>query len=271
MVSRSSMSCQFLSTLSLRRATTSQVPTWFGIPNFYPRSPCGERPPTQQPPRQQPRHFYPRSPCGERQMHALKLTDAVLFLSTLSLRRATSNESSEHTNDSNFYPRSPCGERQRLNNPVKIKVIFLSTLSLRRATASWAHHTGGPRISIHALLAESDGGDLVHISALDGISIHALLAESDQLPALKPPRVFRFLSTLSLRRATIISPHSTPDSGNFYPRSPCGERPSKLAKTSRTEKISIHALLAESDSTIMLYNPSSLIFLSTLSLRRATQ
>ena len=34
-----------------------------------------------------------------------------------------------------------------------------------------------------------------------------------------------FLSTLSLRRAT----------------------PSKLAKTSRTEKISIHALLAESD------------------------
>ena len=34
----------------------------------------------------------------------------------------------------------------------------------------------------------------------------------------------------------------------FYPRSPCGERPSKLAKTSWTEKISIHALLAESDA-----------------------
>ena len=34
--------------------------------------------------------------------------------------------------------------------------------------------------------------------------------------------------------------------------------------------ISIHALLAESDLTIMLYDTSALIFLSTLSLRRAT-
>ena len=34
--------------------------------------------------------------------------------------------------------------------------------------------------------------------------------------------------------------------------------------------ISIHALLAESDLIVMLYNTSSLIFLSTLSLRRAT-
>ena len=34
--------------------------------------------------------------------------------------------------------------------------------------------------------------------------------------------------------------------------------------------ISIHALLAESDLIVMLYNTSALIFLSTLSLRRAT-
>ena len=34
--------------------------------------------------------------------------------------------------------------------------------------------------------------------------------------------------------------------------------------------ISIHALLAESDVSFMLYDTSSLIFLSTLSLRRAT-
>ena len=36
------------------------------------------------------------------------------------------------------------------------------------------------------------------------------------------------------------------------------------------QSISIHALLAESDLIIMLYDTSSLIFLSTLSLRRAT-
>ena len=55
----------FLSTLSLRRATTSQVPTWFGMPNFYPRSPCGERRSAALL-QGECRDFYPRSPCGER-------------------------------------------------------------------------------------------------------------------------------------------------------------------------------------------------------------
>ncbi len=36
-------------------------------------------------------NFYPRSPCGERQMYALELAGPMLFLSTLSLRRATIN------------------------------------------------------------------------------------------------------------------------------------------------------------------------------------
>ena len=56
-------------------------------------------------------------------------------------------------------------------------------------------------ISIHALLAESDhlhGNEQPHFS----ISIHALLAESDALGAVTSPAVRRFLSTLSLRRAT---------------------------------------------------------------------
>ena len=34
-------------------------------------------------------HFYPRSPCGERQYWATRARAAQLFLSTLSLRRAT--------------------------------------------------------------------------------------------------------------------------------------------------------------------------------------
>ena len=56
---------------------------------FYPRSPCGERLlgnvvaglPTL--------NFYPRSPCGERPIQPTKKQENVLFLSTLSLRRAT--------------------------------------------------------------------------------------------------------------------------------------------------------------------------------------
>ena len=57
---------------------------------------------------------------------------------------------------------------------------------------------------------------------------------------------------------------------NFYPRSPCGERRNGYPHTRQRGAISIHALLAESDLTIMLYDSSALIFLSTLSLRRAT-
>ena len=128
-------------------------------------------------------------------------------------------------------------------------------------------------ISIHALLAESDHRSRKFPSA-GGISIHALLAESDvigvPIPALPHdfyPRSpcgerpagnkagsesFKFLSTLSLRRATLadlqirgpldISIHallaesdwstwiaSTPRA-NFYPRSPCGERHANLRR-----------------------------------------
>ena len=85
--------------------------------------------------RQSRRHFYPRSPCGERlaityltllpfdiSIHALlaesdrlarflDLLFALLFLSTLSLRRATWSSLSSQFLYFHFYPRSPCGER----------------------------------------------------------------------------------------------------------------------------------------------------------------
>ena len=57
---------------------------------------------------------------------------------------------------------------------------------------------------------------------------------------------------------------------NFYPRSPCGERQEKNNGHETTPCISIHALLAESDSEVSFLFLQSLPFLSTLSLRRAT-
>ena len=86
---------------------------------------------------------------------------------------------------------------------------------------------------------------------------------------------------------------SSCDDGNFYPRSPCGERRSNQPVTMRTWKflstlslrratqaanglanappeISIHALLAESDTRRTYHKDESQEFLSTLSLRRAT-
>ena len=101
-----------------------------------------------------------------------------------------------------FYPRSPCGERQ---DPIS------GTSDIYK-------------ISIHALLAESDLFDEIQASNIVIISIHALLAESD-------PKRFRD----ALKHL------------HFYPRSPCGERQKGPAKTAKADRISIHALLAESD------------------------
>ena len=148
----------------------------------------------------------------------------ILFLSTLSLRRATYG---------------------RINDISRL--IFLSTLSLRRATTD-------TKLDVSTM----------------GISIHALLAESDQQQHYK--RVQRT---------------------DFYPRSPCGERHGDIAKLLCSPSISIHALLAESDSSsysaylaesisihaLLAESDSMRIdtdnsfggFLSTLSLRRATQ
>ena len=146
-----------------------------------------------------------------------------LFLSTLSLRRATGErasikpifgisihallaESDEHTNNSananlHFYPRSPCGERPLLSSYIIVDA----------------------KISIHALLAESDNGRIRDAENLT-ISIHALLAESDILFVHLRVVDGSFLSTLSLRRATLRLPTWAAKVRYFYPRSPCGER-----------------------------------------------
>ena len=159
-------------------------------------------------------HFYPRSPCGERRFRYFYIIKITQFLSTLSLRRATARILLDLTFHENFYPRSPCGERPR------------------KSQSSGA----GIRISIHALLAESDN---VHLGTRQPcvISIHALLAESDQQRSGKRLRMPKFLSTLSLRRATNL------DRFVAY-----------------LSDISIHALLAESDMTTLIYASSITYF-----------
>ena len=78
-------------------------------------------------------------------------------------------------------------------------------------------------ISIHALLAESDTSEEKN-SGKQQISIHALLAESDYDTSSLMRCQVKFLSTLSLRRATL-----------------------RVLDGSKSSLISIHALLAESD------------------------
>ena len=103
-------------------------------------------------------------------------------------------------------------------------IQFLSTLSLRRATLLfWGEQYGG-KISIHALFAYSDRHIFQVFAAAVIISIHALLAESDHVNPAQRAVMAAFLSTLSLRRATVV------------------QRNVPLGLL-----ISIHALLAESD------------------------
>ena len=157
---RASLRPSFLSTLSLRRATTRGQGAPVGVPYFYPRSPCGERHNFAQRVPVLEEHFYPRSPCGERP----NFVQPAYCIRT------------------RFYPRSPCGER------------------LHFATLKFVN----PYISIHALLAESDVYLASQTFDIDKISIHALLAESDVLSAVLTVPSTLFLSTLSLRRATIL-------------------------------------------------------------------
>ena len=147
-------------------------------------------------------YFYPRSPCGERRsgylqthqpyaisIHALLAESdrqmplirffPGIFLSTLSLRRATCRAEISENQYRHFYPRSPCGERQWIpsNSPTLCYFYPRSPCGERR--------NDYVRYCIHAR-----------------ISIHALLAESDHLANLGRNRHQKFLSTLSLRRAT---------------------------------------------------------------------
>ena len=173
--------------------------------------------------------------------------NAGIFLSTLSLRRATIKCRSAPCAVGDFYPRSPCGERPVSAAPLLGIFTFLSTLSLRRATLSQPQSLRSQTISIHALLAESDGRGVCK-------TIHPLI----------------FLSTLSLRRATAETKSAVKAEQYFYPRSPCGERRASSNLTLDTARISIHALLAESDPVNAAGRAVVGVFLSTLSLRRAT-
>ena len=191
-------------------------------------------------------NFYPRSPCGERLGTLRTVSVRKIFLSTLSLRRATGSDSG---------------------------IRFSTAISIHALLAE--SDRKGPRrcvlsgISIHALLAESDvekvPADVYYQAFLStlslrratpqrsadcncqNISIHALLAESDRQ---KRPK------------------HQTQT--YFYPRSPCGERPGLiffLADVSLfLSTLSLRRATLNAVQIVIVE-----IFLSTLSLRRATR
>ena len=146
-------------------------------------------------------------------------------------------------------------------------------------------------ISIHALLAESDARP-TRPMAERSLFLSTLSLRRATHDGTLAGIWDIFLSTLSLRRATpdprgrwLSAPYFYPRSPcgerpttapwrasgtYFYPRSPCGERQNALDAIPQSLHISIHALLAESDVKSASKEIIRILFLSTLSLRRAT-
>ena len=79
------------------------------------------------------------------------------------------------------------------------------------------------------------------------ISIHALLAESDPFRLLESQNAPIFLSTLSLRRATKEDINMARPKLPFLSTLSLRRATDKLSAEQQTRAISIHALLAESD------------------------
>ena len=231
----------------MRRATDADTPLHGAPDNFYPRSPCGERP-NHEHTTKDSKHFYPRSPCGERPITAGAGTMTLPFLSTLSLRRATAPFRMAFTRRQPFLSTLSLRRATTLYCPPfgEIK-LFLSTLSLRRATVPcWALYSSSryfyprspcgerqqsrpPASRRTNFYPRSPCGERLRCPANHRhqpvISIHALLAESDQGCGYCYLWALAFLSTLSLRRAT--AGQNVPFGcifRYFYPRSPCGER-----------------------------------------------
>ena len=124
-----------------------------------------------------------------------------------------------------FYPRSPCGERLPWPG-LRLRCADFyprSPCGERLPCPSWARRTG------RNFYPRSPCGERPSRRRVSGSNS-------------------AFLSTLSLRRATVGNTTEREDTQYFYPRSPCGERLQYMDARYCRQGISIHALLAESDS-----------------------
>ena len=145
---------------------------------------------------------------------------------------------------------------------------FLSTLSLRRATDTESARDR-PKEFLSTLSLRRATCILHHLQRLLYVSIHALLAESDIPLALLCRLKLSFYPRSPCGERPQLASYFC-QRLSFYPRSPCGERPLKKLLLKRLLVVSIHALLAESDACITIITICTVLFLSTLSLRRAT-
>ena len=168
----------FLSTLSLRRATSDPVTdkAWALISIHALLAESDRRPASAG---QRLKNFYPRSPCGERLIVGFFFLVFVQFLSTLSLRRATTSPKSViYLLDISIHALLAESDPV-ICFIVSVICLFLSTLSLRRATSR------SPKLTPQSQ------------TFLSTLSLRRATASGFFIGSRS-----QFLSTLSLRRAT---------------------------------------------------------------------
>ena len=202
-------STQFLSTLSLRRATCYSLR--HSTSRWY---------------------FYPRSPCGERLRDALQDLRRVPISIHALLAESDQQKCRDGKAHINFYPRSPCGERHQ---PQKrhLPAGYFYPRSPCGERPQWRTLASG----MYDFYPRSPCGERRHgvgFAKIDLAFLSTLSLRRATYGRINDISRLIFLSTLSLRRAT---------KGQLY--------------TSAYIQISIHALLAESDRqpAQLLYKP----------------
>ena len=171
------------------------------------------------------------------------------FLSTLSLRRATTL----HAGFCNRIHISIHALLAESDQHIPQNVGHNQVISIHALLAESDRRTGNGRaakcISIHALLAESDGFPLRRgrreayfyprspcgERPVPGSPFTSTMHFYPRSPcgerlegSEKRMTAIKFLSTLSLRRATVLEGVPLGLLDDFYPRSPCGERPAAI-------------------------------------------
>ena len=189
----------------------------------------------------------------------------------LSLRRATAIAFSSGVSSLYFYPRSPCGERLLLDR-VLHGFDLISIHALLAESDMLVHDPDHPLVNFYPRSPCGERRDVIAVmTEAQSISIHALLAESDRHWQTGHSLTRQFLSTLSLRRATRALWGLMCCTSVFLSTLSLRRATHIGRGCGMIHRISIHALLAESDAINALGAQIKTIFLSTLSLRRATE
>ena len=169
--------------------------------------------------------FNPRTPCGVRQ-YVL-----VYHFQTFA----------------GFNPRTPCGVRPHHGQSRDAFLGFQSTHSLRSATQLILLDVKSLNVSIHALLAECDLNEAVIKYFVDGFNPRTPCGVR-QTSSSRSTTIVLFQSTHSLRSATFVKIWDCP-STMFQSTHSLRSATMDLSTAVDGGNVSIHALLAECDST----------------------